>query len=62
MLIVKITKDGRTKYHGCASAEVEKLDAKGSRRVKMRSSSFQKRITDLKFTDSVQILNDSVLL
>ncbi len=62
MLIVQIIKKGKTKYHGCASVEVEKLDDEGRRRVKMRSSSFQKRICDLEVCDSVQVLNDSVLL
>lgn len=61
MLIVKITKQGKAKYYGAVSVEVEKL-GDGQRRVKMRSTCGIKRIGDLSEMDSVIVLNDMVEL
>lgn len=62
MLIVKIIKAGKIRFHGCHTVEVTRLDTKGGRRVMMLSSFGVKRITDLEAFDTVILLNDCVEL
>lgn len=63
MLIVKIIKEGRTTYYGCASIKAEQLgDTPEERRIVMLSTSGIKRLAFLKAGDSVELLNDIVFL